>query len=69
MIPDTGKLPIVMVPCKYISADFHKALDDDYGRRLKDETEQGHVTYTIRFEGRQTPRWWEKLARLLFDRS
>jgi len=67
MIKDTSELPVVLVPCKYLSADFHRMLDEDYGRALKENG--GHVTYTYCMEGESTPRWWERLTRFLCGRG
>lgn len=63
MVQDTGELPIVLVPCKYLSAEFHRQLDEDYGKALKENG--GHVTYTYRMDGEKEPRWWERLIRFL----
>lgn len=59
----TGEMPVVQVPCKYLSPDFVKRLDTDYGNVLR--TNGGHVTYTIRLDGEPEPRWWEKVLRFL----
>lgn len=66
-VPDTGEIPVVLVPCKYLSREFIETMDRDYGKQLKENG--GYVTYTIRMEGRAEPRWWEKVVRILSGRG
>jgi len=63
MLVNKTDVPVDQVKYKHISEKFIAQLDEAYGCAIKENG--GYVVFTLRFEGKAEPRWWEKALRFL----